>query len=194
MPVKATIQLGDPRLKAKNDAVTGKNAVAANKVITDLIDTMRENQLIGMAAPQIGQNIQVFVTEPRETKTRPANQTDILRIYINPNIVWSSDEMSVVYEGCGSVVRGQLFGPVSRPKTIKIEYDNEQRIRCWLKCDGILARVIQHEYDHLQGIEFTEKISNYRQLLSLEAYIRDIKDSINQVVASRVTIKEEGKV
>lgn len=192
MAVKTTIQLGDPRLKAKNASVTRKNHSEVNKVIKDLIHTMRENQLIGMAAPQIGKNYCVFVTEPRETKTRSADQADKLRIYINPKIVWHSEKISTIYEGCGSVARAQLFGPVERPQSIKIEYEDEQGEHHWLKCDGILARVIQHEYDHLSGIEFTEKISDYRQLLSLEAYIENIKDSLNQIRASYITEKEEG--
>jgi len=75
-----------------------------------------------------------------------------------------------VYEGCGSVAHGELFAPVKRPKTITVEAYDKKGQKFRLVCDGLLGRVIQHEYDHLSGIEFTEKILDYRKIMS-----RDLK-------------------
>ena len=96
-------------LKAKNALVKKFGDPKVKQVIADLTVTMRENQLIGMAAPQIGENYQMFVTEPRKTAFR-SGATDMLRVYINPKIIHFSSETTVIYEGCGSVLNGQLFG------------------------------------------------------------------------------------
>lgn len=189
MAVRETIQIGDPRLKAKNKIVNDFNNLVVKRVVSDLVDTMHENGLIGMAAQQIGENWKIFVTEPRETENRPADQADELRVYINPTIIESSKDESIIYEGCGSVLNGTLFGPVKRPKEITIEALDLKGKRFRLVSDGILARVIQHEYDHLQGIEFTEKIDDYKKLMTVEFYRERIKNSSEQVEASKITKK-----
>ncbi|MFA7301053.1 MAG: peptide deformylase [Candidatus Shapirobacteria bacterium] len=189
MSIRDTIQIGDLRLKAENKVVTNFNDPAVIQVIQDLVDTMHQNGLIGMAAQQIGENWKIFVTEPRETENRPADQADELRIYINPTIVEFSQEESEIYEGCGSVLNGTLFGPVDRPKEITIEAFDKNGDKFKLTCDGILARVIQHEYDHLLGIEFTEKISDYKKLMTADFYRERIKMSPGQIEASKITKK-----
>jgi peptide deformylase len=68
------------------------------EITRDLIDTMRANHLVGIAAPQIGVNLRIFVTEIRETPTRNTDETDPLRVYINPRIVSSSDESYLLWE------------------------------------------------------------------------------------------------
>ncbi len=175
MAVRDTIQIGHPALKAKNKKVSNFADPKIKQVIKDLRDTMRKNELIGIAGPQIAENYQIFVTEPRETKTRPKDQTDIFRVYINPTITVFSDDQVIIFEGCGSVLHGQLFGPVKRPKIVTIEAFNEKGKLFRLTSDGILARVIQHEYDHLHGIEFLEKISDYKQMMTVDYYIQTIK-------------------
>lgn len=82
------------------------------------------------------------------------------------------------------------FCPVKRPKEITIEAYDQNGRKFRLRCNGILARVIQHEYDHLWGIEFVEKIFDYGRLVSLPFYVANIKNSQEQVEASLVTIKE----
>lgn len=190
MVIRDTLQLGDPRLKNKNAFVKDFSSSSIKQIISDLVDTMRSQELVGMAAPQIGENIRIFVTEPRETKTRSADQSDELRVFINPVITLFSEEKSLIYEGCGSVVHGELFGPVIRPKEIVIEAYDAEGEKFRFICDGILARVIQHEYDHLSGIEFTEKISDYKKIVSLEWYIQTIRNSKKQVEESRISKKE----
>jgi peptide deformylase len=187
--IRNTVQLGDSRLKAQNRAVTDFNDPEVKKVVDDLIDSMRADELIGMAAPQIGENWQIFVTEPRETKIRTGDQTDELRVYINPKIVELSEEEAVIWEGCGSCARKGIQGPVSRPKEITIEARDLTGRRFRLICDGILARVIQHEVDHLKGIEFIEKVTDIRQLKSPEFYIRDVK-GLPEVIAAGVITKK----
>ena len=189
MAVRDTLQIGDLRLKAENKVVTDFNDLIVKQVIEDLVDTMHQNELIGMAAQQIGENWKIFVTEPRETKSRPADQADELRVYINPTIVESSPEENIIYEGCGSVLNGQLFGPVKRPRKITIEAYDKDGHKFRLTSDGILARVIQHENDHLSGIEFTEKIYDYKMLMTAEFYRQRIKMLPEQLEAQKITKK-----
>lgn len=190
MSFRETVQIGHPALKAPNKPITDFNSDEVKRVIQDLVDTMRQNELVGMAGPQIGENIQIFVTEPRVTPSRTIDQADELRVYINPKIISNSSEECIIYEGCGSVLNGGLFGPVLRPKEITIEALDEKGKKFQLRCDGLLARVIQHEYDHLNGVEFTEKVYDYKKLMAKEFYIQNIKTSPEQMANSKITLKE----
>jgi peptide deformylase len=173
--IKEAIQLGDPRLKAFNKTIENFKDPIVRQVVENLNDSMKFGEHIGMAAPQIGENLRIFVTELRETKWRTKAEVDEPRIFINPKIIKLSKEKSLIWEGCGSVVNSKLFGPVKRPKEITIEAQDLNGKCFRLACDGILARVIQHEYDHLDGIQFVERMIDLSQLKNAEFYMRDIK-------------------
>lgn len=190
MAVRKTLQIGDPKLKAKNTPVKEIKSTKVSKLIKDLTDTMRKNELVGIAAPQIGENYQAFITEVRKTKSRSVKEIDELRVFINPKITNFSKVENLIYEGCGSVLNGNLFGPVKRPKEIIVEAIDKKGKRFQLKCDGLLARVIQHEYDHLNGIEFTEKVSDYKKLMDYEHYKKYIRKSPLQIANSKINLKE----
>lgn len=190
MAVRKTIQIGDPRLKAKNLVVKDFNDPKIKRIVKDLRETMIKNDLVGLAAPQIGYNYRIFITNPRKTKARKLSKGDKLRIYINSIMVKYSKVQNIIYEGCGSVLNGNLFGPVKRPKEIEIVAYDESSNKFQIRCDGILARVIQHEYDHMYGIEFTEKIYDYKKLMEKEFYIKNVRNSKEQLVASKITFVE----
>lgn len=139
MAIRQTIQIGDPRLKAKNKIVKNVNTPKIKQIIKDLKDTMLKNNLIGMAAPQIGENYTLFVTQPRETKSRAneKNTSDTFKVFINPKVVYESKKQVVIWEGCGSVNNGNLFGPVKRPAVVNIEAINEKGQKFSYKADGI---------------------------------------------------------
>lgn len=151
---------------------------------------MHDAGLIGIAAPQIAENVRVFITEPRETKTRSKDQADELRVYINPMLVDTSKEEVTIFEGCGSVLHGTLFGPVDRPQTITIEAYDLEGNKFHMTADGILGRVIQHEYDHMHGIEFLEKVSDYRRMMNLEWYRKLVIPDPAHIAASTITTKQ----
>ncbi len=189
MSIRQTVQIGDPKLHAENKQVTDFHDPKIQHVIADLRDTMIKEELVGMAAPQIGENYQIFVTEPRETESRPKNQSDIFRVYINPKIVQSSTKKNVIFEGCGSVSNAQIFGPVKRSQKITVEACDENGGKFQLTCDGILARVIQHELDHLNQTEFVSRVSDFKRLMTKEFYIRDHKNDHENMKASEITEK-----
>jgi peptide deformylase len=190
MSIRESIQIGHPALKSANALISDFSSKELSDLIQDLTDTMEAAGLIGMAAPQIAENFQVFVTHPRETPTRPKDQADDLRVFINPKLVFESKEQVLIYEGCGSVLHATLFGPVIRPQVVTIEAFDQQGKKFRFTADGILGRVIQHEYDHMRGIEFLEKISDYKKMMSVEFFIEKIKTSPDQMKASIITRKE----
>lgn len=191
MAVRKVIEAGDPRLKAKNKLVSNYKSPKVQKLIKDLNQTMRKADLIGIAAPQIGENYMVFVTEPRNTKARKLGKSDKLRVYINPKITYSSKSKNLIYEGCGSV---SDFGPVLRPEEVEVQAFNETGQKFSVRANGILARVIQHEYDHLQGIEFIQKVSDYSKIIVQKYYRKNIRNSVLQKKNSLITKIEYKKL
>jgi peptide deformylase len=187
---REVIQNGDPRLKASNKKIIDFNDLKLKKIVRDLTDSMKSNDLIGIAAPQIGENWRVFITEPRETKIRIGNQVDKLRVYINPKIINFSEDKIVIWEGCNSYKRSTRFGPVKRSKEITIEASDLNGKRYTLTCDGILARVILHENDHLYGIEFVERMNSMNDLRDRGYYLNEIKNQPRLIESSIITKKE----
>ena len=194
MAMKAIIQAGHPSLKKNNKKIINVNLPKIKKLRKDLIGTMNKTGLIGIASPQIAQNHMMFVTHPRKTKSRNLGRIDVLRTYINPKITFKSNKENLIYEGCGSIVNGDLFGPVSRPEEIEIEALDQNGQKFGLKCNGILARVIQHEYDHLMGIEFLEKVIDYKKIIVGDYYRKTIKNSKLQKQNSLITKVDYKKV
>lgn len=191
MKKNTVIEAGDKRLKAKNKLISDLKSKSVQVLINNLIDTMRKTDLIGIAASQIGENYMVFVTQPRNTQARKLGKTDKLRVYINPKITYKSKKQNLIYEGCGSV---GLFGPVSRPAEIEVQAIDEKGQRFSLRADGILARVIQHEYDHLQGIEFIQKVNDYSKIIVEKHYRKNIRNSALQRKNSLTTKVEYKKL
>ncbi len=190
MSVREVIELGDKKLKQVNASIADFQDPQLKQLIKDLIDTMYEKDLIGIAAPQIGENFKVFITEPRQTATRTADQSDKLRIYINPELVESSIDECIIYEGCGCMPSQSIFGPVSRPKVVKVKAQDENGRWFEFTADGILGRVIQHEYDHLQGIEFIQKVVNNSEFMGYQHYIAQVKSQAWHQENSVIHIKE----
>jgi len=183
--IRKVIEAGEPRLKAQNKVIKDFKSPNLKKLIKDLADTMYKTGLIGIAAPQIGENYLVFVTHPRNTGSRKLVRADKLRVFINPKITVQSKAKSVIYEGCGSL--GDVYGPVLRPKEITVEAFDGNGQKFSLCSDGILARVIQHEYDHLQQTEFIQKVSDYNKIVVKKYYRKNIRLSKPQIENSLTT-------
>lgn len=174
MIIENIIQIWNPILSTKSKTIKNLKSPKIKKLIRDLVDTMRASNLIWIAAPQIWINERIFVTELRTTTFRKAKDADTLRIFINPKIIWKSKSEYTMYEWCGSVAYSKLFAPVRRPSKIIIEAYNENNKKITIHAEWLLGRVIQHEYDHLDGIAFTEKITDIKKIMSSEEYIKRI--------------------
>ncbi|OHA01476.1 MAG: peptide deformylase [Candidatus Sungbacteria bacterium RIFCSPHIGHO2_02_FULL_49_12] len=176
MSIKKTYQIGTKVIRSHANEVRKFNNPAIQKTIRDLIDSMRHNNLVGMAAPQIGKELRIFVTEIRKTKFRKAVKEDKLRTFINPRIVKKSKRQVIGFEGCGSVAAAGLFGQVRRSESVEVSAFNAKGQPFRLKADSLLARIIQHEIDHLNGIVFIDHVSDTRTLLDRETYIESQKN------------------
>jgi peptide deformylase len=113
----------------------------------EMLDTMQREEGVGLAAPQVGRSIRLFVVKADD---------GVERVFINPQIVATSTETVVYEEGCLSIPK--MYEDVVRPERITIQARNEKGRRFNLEADGFLARVIQHEYDHLEGVLFIDRI------------------------------------
>jgi peptide deformylase len=173
--VRDAVQIGNPIVRRKSKAVGDIKSKPTQRLVRNLIDSMRVHELVGMAAPQIGVNLRVFVTELRPTKIRKSlKDMDAVRVFINPRIIALSKQQTVLIEGCGSLLHGQLFGPVRRPQKVTVEAFNEKGERFTLTADKLLAKVIQHEHDHLEGIICLDKFTDTRKVMAGEEYLSQL--------------------
>ncbi len=170
---KIITQIGNPVLRRKSKIVKNIDSKEIEDLIALMTKTMRAADLIGIAAPQVGLNLRIFIIEIRPTALRK-NLKDIhkLQVYINPKITSLSKNQTVLYEGCGSVAQSQLFGPVRRPKKVTIEAFDEHGKKFTMTVDGLLAKCIQHEYDHIEGILCIDKFLDTRKIMSREEIIK----------------------
>ena len=175
MSSQEPVQIGDPIIRTRLKKVQRPTSKQVKDTINKLVASMRHNGLIGMAANQIGVNLQVFVTEIRPTKHRNAKDASELRIYINPRITALSNNKSILYEGCGSLINGAIFGPVRRPSTVTVKALDETGKEFTLNAKGLLAKCIQHEYDHLQGIVCIDKFTDTRKVIDRPHYLKNRK-------------------
>lgn len=174
MTARKTTLIGELVLRERAKRVTDVVTPEVRRTIRDLTDSMRSAELVGMAAPQIGIGLQIFVTEIRKTKQRrDVAQLDPLRVFINPKILSRSKKVVEGYEGCGSIAPSEgLFGLVPRAESVVVSALDEKGKRFKLTAHGLLARVIQHEQDHLEGKVFLDRVTNTRSLRSRAAHLR----------------------
>jgi peptide deformylase len=132
---------------------------ALREYTREMITTMHEGNGIGLAGIQVGRMENLFVVHVPD---------DDPRVFINPKITSFSDELSPYEEGCLSIPG--VFADVMRPDAVEVEAFDEQGKAFRLEADGILARVIQHEYDHLIGRLFYEYLKPGQQRRLLSAY------------------------
>ncbi len=154
------VAYGDPVLKKVAQNIQ-KDELDLKKVIADMYETMYHAHGVGLAAPQVGLSIRLFVVdaEPFEDKDYP----DFKQVFINPVIVEEFGKEWEYEEGCLSIPG--IRGDVSRPEKLVIEFYDEHWNFHKKEFHGMAARVIQHEYDHLEGILFTEYLSPLKKRL-----------------------------
>ncbi len=159
--------LGTPILRQQTVPVQSVDA-EVQKLIDDMIETMHNAEGIGLAAPQVGRSECLFVVDISELLEDMAEdlQTklpDQPMVFINPEITWESEAEEEFEEGCLSIP--DIRESVLRPESIQITYRDRNMQEHSRTADGILARVIQHEYDHLEGVLFTDHISAFRRTI-----------------------------
>ena len=146
-------KIGDPVLRRKARKVE-KVSKDTQKLLDDMIETMRAGNGVGLAAPQIGVLQRALVVEIEADEKIPGS--GITYALINPEIVQRSEETWVGQEGCLSIPGWR--GEVERPYRIAIKAMDREGKRIRLEAEGWVARVLQHEIDHLEGVLFIDKL------------------------------------
>ena len=145
------LTLGSEMLRQKASPVKEINEEYV-KLAEDLIKALHDGKGIGLAGPQVGIDERIFAVHI---------DGDIPRIFINPSIIETSQETFKYEEGCLSIPG--IYTDVVRPKSVKVQAWNEKGRPFTIEADGLMARVILHEYDHLDGILFIDRISEQKR-------------------------------
>ncbi len=137
------------------------------KLINDMWDTMYNAEGVGLAAPQVGKQIRLFIIDASpffdKKEVSSYELENMKRIFINPKITYSNSKMCSFNEGCLSIP--EIREDIERNESIIIEFYDEKFNLLSLSFNGILARVILHEFDHIEGVLFTDKISKFKRNL-----------------------------
>ena len=162
------LTLGDPVLRQIAQPVVAVDDGAVQQLIDQLLATVRTANGVGIAAPQLGHSLRILVIASRPNLRYPHAPLMEPTVLINPRLVAASDEMEMGWEGCLSVpgVRGQ----VPRHQTVEVEYcdrHGQPHRQIW---EGFVARIFQHEADHLEGKVFLDRVQSEADLLTEAAY------------------------
>jgi peptide deformylase len=159
MTIRPILTAPDPRLQAVSADVAKVDA-EIRKLVDDMAESMYAADGIGLAAIQIGvaKRVLVIDLDQKEGKKNPV-------AYINPKILWASDETAVFEEGCLSVP--EIWDDVERPARIKCEYLDRDGNKQLLEADGMLATCLQHEMDHLNGVLFIDHLSRLKKSMAI---------------------------
>ncbi len=153
---------GSPVLRKVAEKIK-KDYPKLDQFISDMWETMYYSDGLGLAAPQVGKSIRLFVIDGAPLEEDEPKLKDFKKVFINPKIIEREGEDIPYNEGCLSIPL--LREDVIRPEKVRIEYYDELFNFYDEWYDGIAARVIQHEYDHLKGILFTDKVAPIKKRL-----------------------------
>ena len=176
MAILKVSRLGHPVIRTPAAAVP-KETIASPQMqqfIEDMVETMREYEGVGLAAPQVHVPKQVAVIEVQQNRRYPGEAPVPLTVLINPRITQISKNQIEDWEGCLSV--DGLRGRVPRAESLEVEAYNRKGEKVKFQARGFFARVIQHECDHLLGKVFMDRMSNLATLTHLQEFIRYWRD------------------
>lgn len=156
-----------------------------DNLISDMWDTLAQSEGIGLAAPQIGKDIRLVVIDLDVLSEDFPEYKDFRKVYINGHILEFDDsEIETLEEGCLSLPG--LHERVTRPTRIKVKYFDENFVEHDEWVEGYLARVIQHEFDHLEGVVFADRLSPLRKQL--------VKNKLKSLILGRFSCRYKFKM
>jgi len=149
------ITVPNPILRQKAKKINPRDPFL-KKIIPQMINILRKEKGVGLAAPQVGISLRVIVIESQQKNTKNKMLSIPLTVLINPEIIKYSQKITKAEEGCLSIPN--IWGVVERPYKVIVKAYNQKNKLIKIKATGFLARVIQHEIDHLNGVLFTDKV------------------------------------
>jgi peptide deformylase len=171
---------GQPVLRQKATEID-KDYPNLSGLIADMFETMYASNGIGLAAPQIGLGIRLFITDGSEIED--IKPEGFKQVFINPQIIEEFDEKWDYEEGCLSIP--QVRADVNRHSKLVLRYFDENWQEHTHEFEGMTARIIQHEYDHIEGILFTDRIHPLKRTM--------LKSRLNNISQGRVNVSYKMK-
>jgi peptide deformylase len=165
---------GSPVLRRETEPVQAGDP-ALEQLIPDMFETMYAANGVGLAAPQVGRSLRLFVVDASPYGEDDPALADFRKVFINAEIYERSDETVSREEGCLSLPK--LYENVTRPESIRIRYTDENGAEHDEAFSGQAARIIQHEYDHIEGKVFTDHLPPLRKTL--------LKSKLNNFIKGR---------
>lgn len=167
MAILPIVTYNDPVLRQDTETVK-ENSEELQQLIENMFETMYNSNGVGLAAPQIGKSIRLFVVDTDVMTEELDDEDDVgPMVFINPEITKMDGNEIRYEEGCLSIP--EVRDEVSRPEMVEVTYLDRDFNKQLLRAEGWLSRVIQHEYDHLKGVLFLDHISAFRRRLHRSA-------------------------
>ena len=177
------VAYGDPILKQRAKEINSSSK-DFEILLKNMWETMYAANGVGLAAPQVGKSLRLFIVdgspfsvEASLTEDEKNELKGFKKVFINPKILQKSDDLENFNEGCLSIP--DVRGDVARPTTIKIKYQNQYFKEITEHISGLPSRIVQHEYDHLEGILFTDKLSALKKKLLKNKLLKISRGNIN---------------
>jgi len=172
------IAFGDPVLKRKATAIGPEEYPHIKELINNMYETMYAAKGVGLAAPQVGLSMRLFVIDATPFADEDEGLKEFKKVFINARVLEEDGEEWAFNEGCLSIpdIREDIY----RKATVKLSYYDEDWKHREETFSGMAARVIQHEYDHIEGKLFTDRLSPLRKRL-IEKKLNDISKGIVEV-------------
>ncbi len=176
MSILKVARMGHPVLRTRARALDRRDVKSpeVQKLIDDMVETMREYHGVGLAAPQVHESVRLFVAalaaRPSELEEAGEEREPEALVLINPEITVVDAETIEDWEGCLSIP--DIRGRVPRAKEVKVRALDRRGERVEFRARGFPARVVQHEYDHLDGVLFFDRMRAFESLTFLDEYAR----------------------
>ena len=180
------VSYGDPVLRKKGGEVSPQHP-NLKQLIADMYETMYNASGVGLAAPQVGHSLRLFITDGSALDDKDKSAKNFKMVFINPLITKREEKEWSFNEGCLSIP--DIREDVMRPETIHITFYDEQFKRHEKIFSGIPARIILHEYDHIEGVLFIDHVSAFRRALLKKKLIDISKGKVDVDYKMRFPVK-----
>ena len=164
------VQLGNPVLRVIAIAVENVQSPQVTDIIQKMLDILADSKGVGLAAPQIGHSIRVLVVASKPTARYPNAPLMEPVVMINPTFQVLSEEQEKGWEGCLSIPGIRALVP--RYRELAVDYIDTAGQFKKLQLSGFIARVFQHEYDHLQGMVYLDRVENNQDIISEAEFLK----------------------
>ena len=172
--IRQIAQLGQPVLREAAGNITNPTDPAVQALIDDMLVTVADANGVGIAAPQVFESLSLFIVASSPNPRYPNAPQMEPTAMINPEILWRSEDKEKGWEGCLSIPG--LRGLVPRHRWIGVRYLTREGEMREVEFEDFLARVFQHEFDHLHGIVFIDRLESTKDLVTEKEYLRSLRN------------------